>query len=52
MVGVVEGFHWALLGTDTAPGAMIAVSMLIALTLLVGGAFYFRHMAKTFADVV
>ena len=52
MVGVVEGFRWALLGTDTAPGATIAVSSLAALMILVGGAFYFRHMEKTFADVV
>jgi lipopolysaccharide transport system permease protein len=52
MVGVVEGFRWALLGTDTAPGSMIAVSALVALVILIGGAFYFRRMEKTFADVV
>jgi lipopolysaccharide transport system permease protein len=52
MTGVVEGFRWALLGTDTAPGPVIIVSSLAALVLLVGGAFYFRRMEKTFADVV
>ena len=52
MVGVVEGFRWALLGTDTAPGPMIVVSSLTALAILVGGTFYFRRMEKTFADVV
>ncbi len=52
MVGVVEGFRWALLGTDTAPGSMIIVSSLTALILLFSGAFYFRRMEKTFADVV
>jgi lipopolysaccharide transport system permease protein len=52
MVGVVEGFRWALLGTDTAPGAMIVASTLAALVLLIGGVFYFRRMEKTFADVV
>jgi len=52
MVGVVEGFRWALLGADTAPGPIIVVSALVALALLVGGAFYFRRMEKTFADVV
>lgn len=52
MVGVVEGFRWALLGTDTAPGLMILVSTLVALVLLISGAFYFRRMEKTFADVV
>jgi len=52
MVGVVEGFRWALLSTDTAPGLMIIVSSLVSLTLLIGGAYYFRRMEKTFADVV
>jgi lipopolysaccharide transport system permease protein len=52
MVGVVEGFRWALLGTDTAPGAIIFVSSLMAFSLLVGGAFYFRRMERSFADVV
>lgn len=52
MVGVVEGFRWALLNTDTAPGPMIVVSSLTALIVLVGGAFYFRRMEKSFADVV
>ena len=52
MVGVVEGFRWALLGTDTAPGPIIIVSTVVALVLFVGGAFWFRKMEKTFADVV
>jgi len=52
MVGVVEGFRWALLGTDTAPGPIIIVSSLVALLLLVSGALYFRRLEKTFADVV
>jgi lipopolysaccharide transport system permease protein len=52
MVGVVEGFRWALLDTNTAPGPMIAVSSVAALALLIGGAFYFRRMEKTFADLV
>jgi lipopolysaccharide transport system permease protein len=52
MVGVVEGFRWALLGTRNSPGPMIAVSAVASLVLLVGGAFYFRRMEKTFADVV
>jgi lipopolysaccharide transport system permease protein len=52
MVGVIEGTRWALLGTDTAPGPIILVSSLAALALLIGGAFYFRRMEKTFADIV
>lgn len=52
MVGVVEGFRWALLGTDTAPGPMVLASSLAALALLASGAYYFRRMEKSFADVV
>ncbi len=52
MVGVVEGFRWALLGADTAPGPIIIVSSMAAFIALVSGAFYFRRMEKTFADVV
>ena len=52
MVGVIEGFRWALLGTDTAPGMSVVVSSVVAMCLLVGGAFYFKRMERTFADVV
>jgi lipopolysaccharide transport system permease protein len=52
MAGVVEGFRWALLGTDTAPGHMLLVSWLAALVLLISGAYYFNRMEKTFADLV
>jgi len=52
MVGVVEGFRWALLGTNTAPGPIIAASSAAAVVILVSGAFYFRRMENTFADIV
>jgi len=52
LVGVVEGFRWALLGTHTRPGPMILVSALSAVLVLVSGAFYFRRMEKNFADRV
>jgi lipopolysaccharide transport system permease protein len=51
MVGVVEGFRWALLGTQ-APGPLIFISAGISLLLLVSGLFYFRRMERTFADMV
>ena len=52
MVGVVEGFRWALLGVETAPGAILIVSYIAAILLFASGLFYFRRMEKTFADVV
>jgi lipopolysaccharide transport system permease protein len=52
MTGVVEGFRWALLNADTAPGVMIAVSSVTSLVVLIAGAFYFRSVERTFADLV
>lgn len=51
MVGVIEGFRWALLETPV-PGWEVGVSVLVALALLVSGMIYFRRTEKTFADVV
>ncbi|HEV3468839.1 MAG TPA: ABC transporter permease [Pyrinomonadaceae bacterium] len=52
MVGVAEGFRWALVGAKTAPGPVVAASSLAAVAILVGGVFYFKRMERTFADVV
>lgn len=52
MVGVVEGFRWSLLGTKTNLGSIILVSSVTAAVILISGAFYFRRMERTFADVV
>lgn len=51
MAGVIEGFRWALLGTEP-PSNLIGVSVIIVIVLLISGAFYFRHNEKTFADVI
>lgn len=51
MVGVVDGFRWALLG-GPAPGLMLWVSTSVSVALLVSGAFYFRRVERTFADMV
>ncbi|MGA2111353.1 MAG: ABC transporter permease [Anaerolineales bacterium] len=53
MAGVCDGFRWALFGGRTPPpGPMVWVSALAALLILVTGAYYFRRMEHTFADVV
>ena len=52
MVGVSDGFRWALLGTGQAPGPIIYASSISAIVILITGAYYFRRMEKTFADVV
>jgi len=51
MVGVIEGFRAALLGTRPMPWDFIGVGSLVALSLLVSGALYFRFKERIFADV-
>jgi len=51
MVGVVQGFRWALFG-GTPPDITLIISSAMVLVLLASGLFYFRRMEKTFADVV
>lgn len=51
MVGVVDGFRWALLGGHP-PGPMLIVSVITSGALLTSGVFFFRRMERVFADVV
>jgi len=53
MVGVIDGFRWAILGGNSQlylPGFIL--SMGLVLLLLVSGIWYFRKMERTFADVI
>jgi len=52
MVGVVDGFRWALLGRPQSPGISLLVSSVVVLMLLVGGLYYFRRLEQQFADIV
>jgi lipopolysaccharide transport system permease protein len=52
MVGVVDGFRWALLGKPSSPGMPLLISVIVVLMLLAGGLYYFRRMEQQFADIV
>jgi lipopolysaccharide transport system permease protein len=52
MVGVIEGFRWALLGKTRIPGWELMISVAVVAVLLIGGLYYFRRMEKTFADIL
>ena len=52
MVGVVEGFRWALLGAAPPSTTMLVASTAISVLFLVSGMYYFRRMERIFADVV
>lgn len=51
MVGVIEGMRSVFLGTRPMPWDLIAIGGLVSTILFVFGAFYFRRMEKTFADI-
>jgi lipopolysaccharide transport system permease protein len=51
MVGIIDGFRWAILGTER-PSYLIFASVAIIIVVLISGAFYFRRREKAFADVV
>ena len=52
LVGVVNGFRWALLGRQPPDPVAMGLSICIVLVVLIGGIAYFRHTERTFADVI
>lgn len=52
MVGVIEGFRWALLGKAAPDMQSMLSSLVITVVLLLTGLSYFRRMERTFADLV
>jgi lipopolysaccharide transport system permease protein len=51
LAGVIQGFRWALLGSNP-PDAMMLVSVIMVIILLISGLYYFRRMERHFADTV
>ncbi len=53
MTGVLEGFRWALLGTQrVVTPLMFGISAVISVILFITGMFYFRRMERVFADMI
>jgi lipopolysaccharide transport system permease protein len=52
MVGVVEGFRWATLGSGDVPLDLIGISAASALVLLLAGLAYFARVERSFADLI
>jgi lipopolysaccharide transport system permease protein len=53
MVGVIDGFRWAILGGESNlwwPGFL--TSVILTFALFVSGIFYFRKTERVFADVI
>jgi lipopolysaccharide transport system permease protein len=52
MVGVVEGFRWAVLDTGSAPVTLMAISAVASMALLLAGLAYFDRVERSFADFI
>ena len=52
MVGVIEGFRWALLGTTAPNPTAITMTIVMTIVLLTGGLLFFERAERSFADVI
>jgi lipopolysaccharide transport system permease protein len=52
LVGVIEGFRWALGGKQHPDFHVMTISAAVVVVLLFGGLIFFRRMERTFADVI
>jgi lipopolysaccharide transport system permease protein len=52
MVGVVEGFRWAVLDSGSAPWGLMGISFAAAAVLLIAGLAYFDRVERSFADLI
>ena len=53
MVGVIDGFRWAIIGSSSSVDMYgFALSMLVIAITFITGLKYFRKTEKTFADVI
>ena len=52
MVGVIEGFRWAVLGTGSPDLMALSLSASLIVLLLVGGLVFFKRMERSFADLI
>ena len=52
MVGVIEGFRWAVLGTEMPGFHSLVISFIITAIPLFWGLVFFKHMERIFADTI
>lgn len=52
MVGVIEGFRWAITGQGHPDAIAMSVGGALMLVLLVGGLIFFKKTERSFADLI
>ena len=52
MVGVIEGFRWALLAKSNPDPRAMTISAAVIIIVLFGGLVWFKHRERSFADII
>jgi len=52
LVGIIEGFRWAILPSTTFPAEPLLIACITVGVCLIGGLVFFRRMERTFVDVI
>ena len=52
LVGIIDGFRWALLGSGDFPAVSLAISLVLGIALFIAGGLIFQRAEQNFADVV
>ena len=52
MVGVIEGFRWAVFDRGSPDFAALGIGLAVILALLAGGMIWFKNQERSFADVI
>ncbi len=51
-VGFIEGFRWAVLGSKALSSEILCITVTTSLLALFSGAFFFRRVERSFADII
>lgn len=51
-VGFIEGFRWAVLGRSALNVNILFVTIIMSVLSLLSGAFFFRRVERSFADII
>jgi lipopolysaccharide transport system permease protein len=52
MVGLIEGYRWCILGTNSLDVQSLVISVIATIALLFSGLVYFKQQERQFADII
>jgi lipopolysaccharide transport system permease protein len=51
-VGLIEGFRWAVMGRGVINVPILWITIAMSLLILLSGAYFFRRVERSFADII